>query len=421
MTNPATSDVVDLLPGLTHAVITINGPDRPGVSASAFRVLSSHDVQLLDVEQANFRGNLFLAAFVGIRADGLETLEQGLNETLSQYNQRVSIEVGEHVASSGQPRSTHVVVMLGNPVNAADVSAVGRTLANFDANIDRIRGISDYPVTGLELYCTIPNYTPGDGKAIREALAELTPRLGVDLAIEGAGLTRRAKRLVCFDCDSTLITGEVIEMLAAHAGKETEVAAVTERAMRGELDFEESLRERVKTLAGLDASVIDEVARDIELTPGARTTIRTLKKMGYRTAVVSGGFVQVLEDLAEDLQLDYMRANTLEIVDGKLTGNVMGKIVDRAAKAEFLKEFAQDSGLTMQQTVAVGDGANDIDMLSAAGLGVAFNAKPALKQVADTSVNTPFLDSVLYILGVPRSEIDDSDFKDGTYRKVPLH
>ena len=195
---------------------------------------------------------------------------------------------------------------------------------------------------------------------------------------------------------------------------------MTERAMRGELDFEESLRERVATLAGLDASVLDEVARDIVLTPGARTTIRTLKQMGYRTAVVSGGFIQVLEPMAEELDLDYVRANTLEVVDGKLTGRVIGKVVDRQAKAEFLAEFAKDSGLRMSQTVAVGDGANDIDMLTAAGLGIAFNAKPALREVADTSVNHPFLDSVLYIMGVPRHEIDRLNEEQGIEGKVAL-
>ncbi|NLZ58150.1 MAG: phosphoserine phosphatase SerB, partial [Corynebacterium sp.] len=207
---------------------------------------------------------------------------------------------------------------------------------------------------------------------------------------------------------------------AAHAGKEAEVAEVTERAMRGELDFEESLRERVKALAGLDASVIDAVAKDIVLTPGARTTIRTLKRLGYKTAVVSGGFNQVLEGLAEELQLDYVRANTLEIIDGKLTGRVIGEIVDRAAKATLLREFAEDSGLKMYQTVAVGDGANDIDMLSAAGLGIAFNAKPALKEIADTSVNHPFLDEVLHIMGISRDEIDLADLEDGSYHRVPL-
>ena len=190
--------------------------------------------------------------------------------------------------------------------------------------------------------------------------------------------------------------------------------------MRGELDFEESLRERVATLAGLDASVIDSVAADIELTPGARTTIRTLNSMGYRTAVVSGGFIQVLEGLAEELDLDYVRANTLEIVDGKLTGRVVGEIVDRQAKARLLADFAQDSGLQMSQTVAVGDGANDIDMLGVAGLGIAFNAKPALKEVADASVNHPFLDEVLYILGIPREEIDYANEAAGIVGRVAL-
>ena len=424
--NPDTADLdqqqqlqVELQPGLESAVITLTGRDRPGVTAAFFRVLSAHDVQLLDVEQSQFRGFLSLAAYVGVDPERVDRLREGLSETLKGHGQVATVEKAPEGLHSS-PRSTHVAVVLGNPVTAADVSAIGQTLANYGANIDRIRGIADYPITGLEIMITIANPEPGGGKAMRKALAVLTTELGVDIAIERAGLLRRSKRLVIFDCDSTLITGEVIEMLAAHAGKEAEVAEVTERAMRGELDFEESLRERVATLEGLDASVIDEVARDIVLTPGARTTIRTLKKMGYRTAVVSGGFIQVLEDLAEDLQLDYVRANTLEIVDGKLTGRVTGDIVDRARKAELLREFAEDSGLQMYQTVAVGDGANDIDMLSAAGLGIAFNAKPALREIADTSVNHPFLDEVLHILGVPREEIDESDLEDGTFRRVPL-
>lgn len=410
---------VALQPGLRPAVVTLNGRDRPGVTAAFFRVLSAHGVQLLDVEQSHFRDYLSLAAYVGIDSRREDLLKEGLTETLRGYGQRVTLELAEGIEHS-HPRSTHVAVVLGDPVTAEDVSAIGQTLANYGANIDRIRGIADYPVTGLELSFTIANPEPGGGHSLRKALAELTGGLGVDIAVERAGLLRRSKRLVCFDCDSTLITGEVIEMLAAHAGKEAEVAEVTERAMSGEIDFEESLRERVATLAGLDASVIDAVAADIELTPGARTTIRTLNKMGYRTALVSGGFIQVLEGLVADLDIDYARANTLEIVDGKLTGRVTGKIVDRAAKAEFLQEFAADSGLEMHQTVAVGDGANDIDMISAAGLGIAFNAKPALREVADTSLSHPFLDSVLHILGIPRTEIDDSDLEDGTFRRVSL-
>ncbi|WBT08289.1 phosphoserine phosphatase SerB [Corynebacterium sp. SCR221107] len=418
-TNQSSNLTVALAEGLVPAVVTASGPDRQGVTAAFFRVLAANGVQLLDVEQSQFRGFLSLAAFVGLNPDTVDTLTQGLNDTLKIHGQKVTVEIQE-VAESSRPRSTHEVVILGNPVSAQAVSRIGQTLADYGANIDTIRGIADYPVTGLELKITVANAAPGAAQPLRKALAKLTPELGVDIAMERAGLMRRSKRLICFDCDSTLITGEVIEMLAAHAGREAEVAAVTECAMRGELDFEQSLRERVRALEGLDASVIDEVARDIVLTPGARTTIRTLKRLGYKTAVVSGGFIQVLEGLAEELELDYVRANTLEIVDGKLTGKVIGKVVDRAAKADFLREFAADSGLEMHQTVAVGDGANDIDMISAAGLGVAFNAKPALREVADTSVNSPFLDEVLHMLGITRAEIDAADQEEGTLRRVPL-
>lgn len=402
---------VELQQGLKAAVITTTGPDRPGVSAAFFNALAAHGVQLLDVEQTNFRGQLLLAALVGMDPQTLGDVERELRAQLWEFGQRVTIETGVDPQAASRSASTHVVVALGNPVTAEAVSRLGARLATHGVNINVIRGIAQYPVTGLEFRVTVPDYTPGAGAEIRASLAELSAELGIDLAMEHAGLHRRAKRLVCFDCDSTLITGEVIEMLAAHAGKEAEVAEVTARAMRGELDFEESLRERVKTLAGLDASVLDEVAADIVLTPGARTTIRTLNSLGYRTAVVSGGFIQVLEGLAADLELDYVRANTLEVEGGKLTGRVIGPVVDRAAKADFLAEFAADSGLTLSQTVAVGDGANDIDMLSRAGLGIAFNAKPALREVADASVNHPFLDEVLYILGIPREEIDSAELE----------
>ena len=242
----------------------------------------------------------------------------------------------------------------------------------------------------------------------------------MDISVDGAGLSRRSKRLVVFDVDSTLVQGEVIEMLAAHAGKEEEVRAVTERAMRGELDFAQSLHERVATLAGLPATVLDEVAASIVLTPGARTTIRTLKRLGIRCGVVSGGFIQVISGLVEELGLDFAKANTLEIVDGHLTGRVIGEVVDREAKAEYLRAFADELGIALSQTVAVGDGANDIDMLTTAGLGIAFCAKPALREVADASLSKPFLDTVLFVLGITRDEIEAADTAAGTYRRVPL-
>ncbi len=255
---------------------------------------------------------------------------------------------------------------------------------------------------------------------LRAGLAELAAGLEVDIAVERAGLARRSKRLIVFDVDSTLVQGEVIELLAAHAGVEDKVRAVTEAAMRGEIDFTESLNQRVATLAGLPASVIDEVAENLELTPGARTTIRTLRRLGFRCGVVSGGFRQVIDGLAHELELDFVRANTLEIVDGKLTGRVVGEVVDRAAKARALREFAAEAGVPIEQTVAVGDGANDIDMLGAAGLGIAFNAKPALREVADTALSHPYLDAVLFVLGVTRDEVEAADRVDGTLRRVPL-
>lgn len=408
---------VSLADGLSPAVVTVTGPDRPGVSADFFRILADHGTQLLDVEQAVFRGNLNLAAYVGFRPEEADALRADLDAALT--GMAVTVDVPEEVQKS-RSRSTHTVVVLGDPVTAEHISAIGRTLADHGANIDRIRGIADYPVTGLEIKVTVANPAPGGSADLREALAEVAHGSGVDVAIQRAGLVNKTKRLICFDVDSTLIQQEVIELLAAHAGREAEVAAVTDRAMRGEIDFSESLHERVKALAGLDAAVIDEVAAAVQLTPGARTTIRTLKRLGYRTGAVSGGFVQVLEPLARELGLDFYRANTLEIVDGKLTGRVIGQVVDREVKAESLKEFAWSNGIALNQTVAVGDGANDIAMLSVAGLGIAFNAKPALREVADATVNHPFLDEVLFMLGISREEIDSADLADGTYRRVPL-
>jgi phosphoserine phosphatase len=237
---------------------------------------------------------------------------------------------------------------------------------------------------------------------------------GVDVAVAEAGLHRRAQRLVVMDVDSTVIQDEVIELFAAHAGPDAQdkVAEVTAAAMRGELDFEQSLHARVALLAGLDESVVDKVRAEVRLTAGARTLIRTLKRLGYQVGVVSGGFTQVTDDLKERLGLDFAAANTLEIIDGKLTGRVTGEVVDRAGKARLLRRFAAQAGVPLGQTVAIGDGANDLDMLNAAGLGVAFNAKPMVRQAADTAVNVPFLDTVLYLLGVTREEVEAADESD---------
>jgi len=401
----------------TTVLVTVTGPDRPGVTSVLLAAMSRHEVSLLDVEQVVIRGRLTLGVLVTCPRDP-EALQDEVEEAMNTVGMAVDVEVGAQIGR--QPMSTHAVVVLGAPVTARAFSAVSRQLASIGANIDTIRGIADYPVTGMELMVTATDTGADTDSRLRTALAEVAVDEQIDVAVERAGLARRAKRLITFDVDSTLIQGEVIEMLAAHAGVEEQVRQVTEAAMRGEIDFAESLRQRVATLEGLDESVIQEVAERIELTPGARTTIRTLRRIGFRCGVVSGGFRQVIEPLAHDLELDFVHANTLEIIDGKLTGRVVGEIVDRAAKATALRKFAAEAGVPMEQTVAVGDGANDIDMLNAAGLGVAFNAKPALREIADAALSHPYLDAVLFVLGVTRDEVEAADARDGGVRRVPL-
>jgi phosphoserine phosphatase len=242
---------------------------------------------------------------------------------------------------------------------------------------------------------------------------------GVDIAVAPAGLARRGRRLVVMDVDSTLIQDEVIDLLARRAGRQAEVAAVTSAAMRGDLDFTQSLRARVATLAGLPVSVLDEVRAEIQLTPGARTLVRTLKRLGFSVAVVSGGFIEIVGPLAAELDIDYAHANRLEVRDGLLTGDLVGEVVDRGGKAQALRSFAAAEHLPMSRTVAIGDGANDLDMLAAAGLGIAFNAKPIVREQADTAVNVPYLDAVLYLLGITREEIEEADEADGTPTRAP--
>lgn len=396
-------------------LLTVSGKDRPGITASLMNALCSFDVNILDVEQVVIHGRLILGVHICSQSP-LHEVHAAVSGELNPLDMVVDIQEVADKTIKSYP-ATHDLVMLGHKISSQALSAVSNVLSGLDANIVSIRGVADYPVTGLELQISAPsaNYTHG---TIKKAVAPICEDFGVDIAIERAGLIRRAKRLVVFDVDSTLVQGEVIEMLAARAGKEAEVREVTEAAMRGELDFEQSLHARVATLAGLDASVVDEVAADLELTSGARTTIRTLKRLGFACGVVSGGFIQVIDSLAEELNLDFARANTLEIVDGKLTGKVTGKVVDRQAKADYLREFAAELDIPVEQTVAVGDGANDIDMLTAAGLGIAFCAKPALREVADAALSQPFLDAVLFFMGITRAEIEHAD--DFTEDRIPV-
>ncbi|NJP25421.1 phosphoserine phosphatase SerB [Microbispora sp. SCL1-1] len=392
----------------------MTGPDRPGVTSRLFSVLSGFPVVVADVEQVVIRGRLTLGVLVAY-AGGPPTgtggtiggLWTAVEQVAADLDMDLEIATGTHSKEKRRRGRLHVTV-LGAPLLPAAMAGIAGRIAASGANIDRIERLSSYPVTCIELAVS-----GADPESLRAELAAEAAAQQVDVAVQRSGLHRRAKRLIVMDVDSTLIQNEVIELLARHAGCLDEVARVTDEAMRGELDFAESLVRRVALLEGLSEEVFEKVAKEVVLTPGARTLVRTLKRLDYRFAIVSGGFTQITDSLVADLGIDYSAANTLEVVNGRLTGRVVGEIVDRPGKARALERFAAEAGIPLSQTVAIGDGANDLDMFAAAGLGIAFNAKPIVRQAADTAVNVPYLDSILYLLGISREEVEAADAEDG--------
>jgi len=393
-------------------LLTLTGRDRPGVTSATLATLALAGVDVVDLEQIVLRGRLVLGLLVTAPADPV-ALEVALEETAKALGMTLDIEQGTGDTPT-RPRQRTRVTILGTPLKASALGAVTRRIAAGGGNIDRIIRLARYPVTAFDLHVS-----GAEPLALRAALAVEAAAQSVDIAVQPANLDRRGMRLIVMDVDSTLIHGEVIEMIAAHAGFEREVAEVTEAAMRGELDFEESLRARVRYLRGVPAAALDDVYDAIELNPGARTMVRTLRRLGYRFAIVSGGFSQITDRLAADLGIHFARANQLEIVDGVLTGEVVGDVVDRAGKARALREFAAELGLSEAATVAIGDGANDLDMLAAAGLGIAYNAKPAVRSAAHTAVNVPYLDTIMYLLGITREEIEAADAEAGIVTPAP--
>ncbi len=393
-------------------LITLTGKDRPGVTSAIFGALAQAGVNVVDLEQILLRRRLILGVLVTAPRD-VKRLRQSIEKVAADLGMTVDIDKGVGDNKSRREGRSHVTV-IGSPLKASDMAAIAGRIADLGGNIDRIERMARYPVTAIEL-----DVSGADPATLRSQLAREAAALAIDIAVQPASLLRHTVRLIVMDVDSTLIQGEVIEMLAAYAGFEAEVAIVTEAAMRGEIDFEESLRARVRLLAGLDASVIDAVYASIVVNPGARTLVRTLRRLGYRFAIVSGGFSQITDRLAEDLGIHRSRANTLEIVDGKLTGNLLGDVVDRAGKAGALREFAADLGVPEAATIAIGDGANDLDMLEAAGLGIAYNARPVVRELADTTLNVPYLDAILYLLGISREEIEAADAADGIVTPAP--
>ncbi len=361
------------------------------------QVLAAANAGMHDVEQILIRNRLTLSLVITV-PKGQDLIKELL---LFGWEQDMDVDF-EVVTSAPTQRSLGLVVtLLGHDVTPAEFGAIAGEVAKQGGNIERIVRLAREPVMAYELL------TSGDDlRTLQDALLRLGAGLDCDVAVNREGLSRRAKHLIVIDVDSTLIQDEVIDLLADEAGCREQVAAVTERAMLGELDFTESLIERVKYFEGLDASAFEAVRRRVRMTPGARTFIGTLQRMGFRTAIVSGGFTMVTDWLASDLGIDHAVANRLEVVDGKCTGRVIGKIIDRKGKADALERIAAEEGIPVDQVVAVGDGANDLDMLNAAGLGVAFNAKAVLQEAADASVNVPYLDALLFVLGVRSEDIN---------------
>jgi len=387
-------------------LITVTGRDRPGVTSRLFSVLAGHELSVLDVEQVVIRGRLVLGVLLSCGdTPDLTAIHRQVTAVAADLGLEVEITAGS--AEPALRRSSLHVTVLGGMLSPAAIAGIAGRIAASGANIDRISRLAHRPVTCIEF-----DISGADPAALRTALASESVERGVDVAVQRGGLHRRAMRLVVMDVDSTLVSGEAIDLLAVRAGCAAKVAELTAATMRGELDFAAALRERVALLAGLDASVLDDVRAELRLAPGARTLIRTLRRLGYKCGIVSGGFTQFTDALAADLDLDYAAANTLEIADGKLTGQVTGAVIDRAGKAAALRDFAARSGVPLSQTVAVGDGANDLDMIAAAGLGIAFNAKPAVRDAADASLSVPHLDAILHLLGISRDDVEAADAED---------
>ncbi len=390
-------------------LITLTGRDRPGVTSRLFTALAAHPLTVVDVEQVVIRGRLVLGVLLNCAGPvDFTAAHQAVTEVAADLGLDAEITIGTGDGPQGTRRRGQLhVTILGSPLLPSAMAAIAGRVAAGGANIDRIGRLAHYPVTCIEL-----DVSGADARRLRAGLSTEAVTQQVDVAVQRGGLHRRAMRLIVIDVDSTLIQGEVIELLAKRAGCAERVAEVTDAAMRGELDFTSALRDRVALLEGLDAAVLDDVRAELRLTPGARTLIRTLKRLGYRCGIVSGGFAQITDALVQRLGIDYSAANTLEISGGKLTGRLAGPVIDRAGKARMLARFAGEAGIPLSQTVAIGDGANDLDMITKAGLGIAFNAKPVVRDAADASVSVPYLDAILYLLGISRDEVEAADAED---------
>lgn len=387
-------------------LLTMTGPDRPGIIAAVTGQIAEAGARIRDIEQTVTHTLLSLSIVIDFPTG--ESDNKPLIKELLYLAKETGLDLdfsvlGEADYRRKSTRDAHVVTMMGGEVNALAIARVGKILAGHGVNIERVSKLNQGDLRCVELLVTAPAEL--DMRTINRQLLNAGANLGVDIAVQRENLYRRAKRLVVMDMDSTLIQIEVIDELARIAGVGEQVARITERAMNGELDFPAALRERVALLQGLPAAALAEVYRNIPFTPGAKTLIRVLKRLGFKTAVISGGFSYFADRIKDDLGLDYAFANELEIVDGCVTGRVIGQVVDGGRKADLLEEIAAKEGVTLDQAIAIGDGANDLPMLGKAGLGIAFNAKARVREEADYHINQQRLDSILYLLGISEREM----------------
>jgi phosphoserine phosphatase len=380
-------------------LILVSGEDRPGITQSLMKVLSQFSVNVIDVEQLIIRDRLLLTVLITLDENHAEAVAADLSILQEEIGLDIAIDFVHHEQNNDNSELLNVVI-IGESIKPIGLAAVADEIARLGGNIIAIRRTATTPVLAIELNIEIPNKSI---KEVQRSLAKVAITNRIDLAVEPSSRAREAKRLVLLDMDSTLIQQEVIDLLAKHAGKLDQVSQITEKAMAGDLDFSQALSARVSLLAGLDQSVIELVRKEITLTNGAKELIETLHKQGHKVGVVSGGFLDVIEPILKDLKIDFYRANKLEIMNGKLTGKTEGAIIDRVAKFSSLQEFAKIEGVELSQTVAIGDGANDLDMIEAAGLGIAFNAKPKVAAAAATTISTSDLSTVLLLMGIQTS------------------
>jgi phosphoserine phosphatase len=397
-------------------LINLTGADQPGITRELAGILAAHDVRILDIGQAVIHDTLTLGILIELppESDSHPVLKDVLFRA-HEFDLQVRftpVDLDHYQAwvhAQGQPR--YIMTLIGNHLTARHLQALGQVATEHGLNIDHITRLSgrvSLAHDGAEEPRACVEFslrgTPEDASALRGQLLDLAQELAVDIAFQVDDIYRRNRRLIAFDMDSTLIQTEVIDELAAVAGVGKEVAAITEAAMNGELDFAESLERRVSLLEGLAEEALEEVADRLPLTPGAERLVRTLRGLGYRTAILSGGFSFFGERLKDRLGIDFVYANQLEIVAGRLTGRVVGDVVDGQRKADLLRALAKQEGIRIEQTIAVGDGANDLPMLDAAGLGIAFHAKPRVKASAEQVISNLGLDGILYLIGMSDRE-----------------